>query len=235
MIKFFRHIRKSLLNENKTSRYLKYAVGEIVLVVLGILIALQINKWNEYRTERNSEQKVLRAIYSDFEFNKVEILENIKETEQTVTGTKNGLAIFNSDTISNKSFNSLISNMINFSTFHPADGALNDLLNSGRLNIILNDSLKDKLSNWNSLVLDVTEDEVYLRQFIDTYFEPIKLEYISFKYSKFERNCTPLLKDAKFEKIVFNINHLATYQLYLYHKLDKEIDMLLNLLENQLK
>ena len=49
MIKFFRHIRKDLMEQNKTSRYLKYAIGEIILVVIGILIALQINNWNELR------------------------------------------------------------------------------------------------------------------------------------------------------------------------------------------
>ena len=47
MIKFFRHIRKSLLEENKMGKYFKYAIGEIILVVIGILIALQINNWNE--------------------------------------------------------------------------------------------------------------------------------------------------------------------------------------------
>ena len=47
MIKFFRNIRQSLIMENKTSKYLKYAIGEILLVVIGILIALQINNWNE--------------------------------------------------------------------------------------------------------------------------------------------------------------------------------------------
>ena len=52
MIKFFRHIRKSLLMENKTGKYLKYAIGEIILVVIGILIALSINNWNEERKNR---------------------------------------------------------------------------------------------------------------------------------------------------------------------------------------
>jgi len=47
MIKFFRNIRKKILEQGKTTNYLKYAFGEIVLVVIGILIALQINNWNE--------------------------------------------------------------------------------------------------------------------------------------------------------------------------------------------
>ena len=49
MIKFFRKIRQQMINENKTSNFLKYAIGEIVFVVIGILIALQINTWNENR------------------------------------------------------------------------------------------------------------------------------------------------------------------------------------------
>ena len=47
MIKFFRKIRKNLLNEGKATKYFKYAIGEIILVVIGILIALRINNWNE--------------------------------------------------------------------------------------------------------------------------------------------------------------------------------------------
>ena len=54
MIKLFRNIRKSLLMENKTSKYFKYAIGEIILVVIGILIALQINNWNENEKKHSS-------------------------------------------------------------------------------------------------------------------------------------------------------------------------------------
>ena len=70
MIKFFRSIRKSLLNEGKTSKYFKYAIGEIILVVIGILIALQINNWNE---NRKSQEKI------DNYFNKMLVEMNQKK------------------------------------------------------------------------------------------------------------------------------------------------------------
>ncbi|MAX71031.1 MAG: hypothetical protein CMC76_08010 [Flavobacteriaceae bacterium] len=62
MIKFFRNIRKKLLNEGKTTQYFKYAIGEIVLVVIGILMALQINNWNDNRKTRNYEKEILSLI-----------------------------------------------------------------------------------------------------------------------------------------------------------------------------
>lgn len=65
MIKFFRHIRKSLLMENKTGRYFKYAIGEIVLVVIGILIALQINNWNEQKKENKTATILAKSLIED--------------------------------------------------------------------------------------------------------------------------------------------------------------------------
>ena len=65
MIKLFRKIRQNLIMENKTSKYFKYAIGEIVLVVIGILIALQINNWNENRKLQQREVQILNEIKSD--------------------------------------------------------------------------------------------------------------------------------------------------------------------------
>ena len=61
MIKFFRKIRYDLMNQNKTTKYFKYAIGEIVLVVIGILIALQVNNWNVNRLNLKIE-KMLKHI-----------------------------------------------------------------------------------------------------------------------------------------------------------------------------
>lgn len=65
MIKFFRRIRFDLMEKNKTAKYLKYAIGEIVLVVIGILIALSINNWNEDRKTNIKIKKSLAALKSD--------------------------------------------------------------------------------------------------------------------------------------------------------------------------
>ena len=57
MIKFFRKIRKNMIKENKVSKYMLYAIGEIILVVIGILIALQINNWNNVQKNKQAEIK----------------------------------------------------------------------------------------------------------------------------------------------------------------------------------
>ena len=82
MIKFFRQIRRNLIEKGKTGlpeqrvrtgKYLKYAIGEIILVVIGILIALQINNWNEHRKTRATEIIFLKNIKADLELNLVSL------------------------------------------------------------------------------------------------------------------------------------------------------------------
>ena len=74
MIKFFRKIRYNLIDKNKTGKYLKYAIGEIVLVVIGILIALSINTWNENRKNKISESEYYCKILADFELDRKNIV-----------------------------------------------------------------------------------------------------------------------------------------------------------------
>ncbi|MBK9737565.1 MAG: hypothetical protein IPO92_22455 [Saprospiraceae bacterium] len=81
MIKFFRHIRQKLIAEGKLVNYLKYVIGEIVLVMIGILLAVQLNNWNENRKNRIFEKEILSQIRSNLEKNK-ENLNGIKNTRQ---------------------------------------------------------------------------------------------------------------------------------------------------------
>ncbi|MEH6620929.1 DUF6090 family protein [Maribacter arcticus] len=101
MIKFFRKIRKNLLNEGKTTKYFKYAIGEIVLVVIGILIALQINNWNENRKENHKLSDIYSNLLLDIKADSISYSTNIKELKDIdflheqlyETGVKNDTTI----------------------------------------------------------------------------------------------------------------------------------------------
>jgi hypothetical protein len=67
MIPIFRKIRKKMADDNKPMKYIRYAIGEIVLVVIGILIALQINNWNEERTQKKILNDILQSIANGVE------------------------------------------------------------------------------------------------------------------------------------------------------------------------
>jgi hypothetical protein len=82
MIKFFRKIRQNLLMENKTGKYFKYAIGEIVLVVIGILIALSINNWNTNRLEKKEVANFLEQIEAELESDIIHFNENISNIKK---------------------------------------------------------------------------------------------------------------------------------------------------------
>ena len=69
MIKFFRKIRQQLLTQNKFTKYLLYAIGEIILVVIGILIALQVNNYNEAKKQELKTKEILTKIHEELALN----------------------------------------------------------------------------------------------------------------------------------------------------------------------
>lgn len=77
MIKFFRKIRQKTLTENKFGKYLTYAIGEIILVVIGILIALNINNWNEEIKDQNKLLNIYSLIYNDIENDKEQMIRHV--------------------------------------------------------------------------------------------------------------------------------------------------------------
>ncbi len=84
MIKIFRKTRKNLLKEGKTARYFKYAIGEIVLVVIGILIALQINNWNEEKKNINKGYEILADVRENAESNIIQFQQDIKVNRKVI-------------------------------------------------------------------------------------------------------------------------------------------------------
>jgi hypothetical protein len=135
----------------KAGKYFKYAIGEIILVVIGILIALQINTWNQQRIQNKEEQSALINLKQDFEYN-YRILDSIlTETKENIE-----LQFLILNHTGNKpkpktefEFNTSLNLLSDLNEFFPRNGYLDDLVNSGSLGIIKNQNLRNKLSSWN--------------------------------------------------------------------------------------
>jgi hypothetical protein len=150
MIKFFRKIRQNLLSEGKTGKYLKYAFGEIILVVIGILIALSLNNWNENRKNKLTESEYYCKLLADFELDRQNIAELYKESEHKIETSKRLLLELNNK---NKDKTFLLNSYLQAlrtNAFVPSKVAMTDLISSGKLNLLTNDSLKNNLIRYYS-------------------------------------------------------------------------------------
>src|SRR5688572_29968044 len=96
MIKFFQKNRLKALSGEKLSNYLLYAVGEIVLIVIGILIALQISNWNEIRKEQRSESQLIDVLIADLKLKKSECVEDLAYGNSIIQGSESIINTWNS-------------------------------------------------------------------------------------------------------------------------------------------
>ncbi|QIE58060.1 hypothetical protein G5B37_00295 [Rasiella rasia] len=174
MIKFFRKIRYDLLGKNKTGKYIKYAIGEIVLVVIGILIALQINNWNEQRKDRTKETILLNQLREDYQANLIQLEEKMTTREKIVISAVSLLEAFDYPQKANRdSVIKKIAIIGNDPTFDPIK---NDLNSSENLRLIRNVKLSRLLSNWSSDVVAVKEVEDLWTKIVYNQFDLASLE-----------------------------------------------------------
>jgi len=164
MIKFFRKIRQNLLSEGKTGKYFKYAIGEIILVVIGILIALQINNWNEKRKLRNTELTYINNIKRDLKLSITEINQFINRRNSLINSANIVLDHFNGKPVADwNSFNKHIVDIYTWQSFYLIDNTYQELKNSGNFAIISNDSIKNELLNLDLLFKKLKTSENHWR------------------------------------------------------------------------
>lgn len=174
MIKFFRNIRKKLASENKVAGYLRYAIGEIVLVMIGILLALQINNWNEARKERNNEIKYLKNLKLDLKTDLVNLDLMIIDRRNKMSSANTLLELKPPATMEELTvFDSLLCNVYGWTSFTPRTITINELISSGNFNIIKNDSIKSYLMS----IKEINEVMVIRR-------EHMRREYDNYLYDR---------------------------------------------------
>lgn len=241
MIKFFRKIRKKLLAENRFNKYFLYAIGEIVLVVIGILIALQINNWNENRKELSEVNLILQNLNDEFSANRTLIKATKRES---VNVKKVGVALMNlfgksKDEIISKKPDSLLYLVLEPGDFRASENTINDLIQSGRLKLLRDKKLKEQLYKWQSTLKDY--DAAYNR--IEIKIDEDILPYLSKNYAlkdidkygalKWEKSSTlnvdkyKIFNDIEFENILDDYLYRVTTTQVIIDDLKKIIDNIL--------
>lgn len=178
MTPLYRKIRKKMTNENKPIKYARYALGEIVLVVIGILIALQINTWNEERKERIEEKILLTNLKNEIDSNQKEIQLFLAYHGSSLRMLEKFLKEVGPEADHRKidSLDHSIASIMWIPEYQPKNGTLNSIVTSGKVNLIHNDSIIDLLSLWKSELEDYYANTIVIRQMNIQSINPVILK-----------------------------------------------------------
>ncbi|MFN1836049.1 DUF6090 family protein [Balneola sp. MJW-20] len=215
MIQFLRKIRQTLVMENKTGKYFKYAIGEIVLVVIGILIALQINNWNEERKARVEERELLTNLSVSFTNKLAELedknagrIENIENINRLLHDISRGELSY-----SEGDMTQVIGRLYTWFTVNEEFSVIDMLFSSGRINTISNDTLKSQLISWPDQMEEMFEEQRVIQDLVVSRLNPLIAQYYSYANmvmasdSSYTGSPNPndlnaLLKDRDFEGLI---------------------------------
>ena len=170
MIPFFRKIRKKMADDNKPMMYMRYAIGEIVLVVIGILIALQINNWNSEQKIEKEEigilNNLLESLYSAKVQSDIEVFKEnqLKESLLVALGKNSIKSKFGINTMSDSLFYDILWNS---NPSVPVLNSYSDIKNTGKIGIIKNRSIRENFTNLELKLTGLTstvKDRLTLQQ-----------------------------------------------------------------------
>jgi hypothetical protein len=218
MIRFFRKIRQNLLTQGRFTRYMTYAIGEILLVVIGILIALQINTWNENRINKNKEAAIISDLHQEFQKNKAKLDTTINYHRAIVGAIGEVMHLIDEpdEVLSKHNTDSLIYLTIDHTDYSPSQSVISELISSGKLNLISSDSLRMLIFEWGSAM----EEKVEAYETMDEMSQNLTLPYLTKNASmknidfyglgkingpsKFEPQNHKLFQDLEFENHMDN-------------------------------
>lgn len=254
MVKIFRKIRQQVIEENRFSKYLLYALGEIILVVVGILIALAINNGNQDRITERNEQTYLHGLSEEFQTSKMKLKNLIVVNQHNYNGAKKIL-----EHISNKeappteaAFSELMYHTFSDDiAFNPNNSLLQEMINSGNLKNLRNTELRKQLTNWISTMEDITKQEAELgiqrekvldmfrtdQNSLRTIFKQAGI-YDELGLPKADEDISNLglLNSTEFENniLMFILSSYATEKAH-YIPLMHDLDTILKLVKNEIK
>jgi hypothetical protein len=205
------------MEKNKTGKYFKYAIGEITLVVIGILIALSLNNWKETRQETLQEVKILRQLSADLIDNQAEVETILSEVKTRLRSSDSIILFINEKRKLDDSLVKYFTRIRYTSFFNSANTAYKYIQSEG-MNIVSNDSLRTDLTmmyekefrniDLRAIGEDRIQNEV-LEPYIRTHFKPIAWDIHDFSYVKAQVqpiNIEVLYGDFEFQNILLEQN-----------------------------
>lgn len=211
MIKFFRKIRQQLLTENKFSKYLIYALGEIFLVVIGILIALEINNWNNRKITQNRLDVYIEQIYKDISIDLNTLSTLGKNLEEAQKSSLICWDYFQNGNIRDpRLFKNTFISIINNFDFDPKLQGIEGLRSSGSLEIIDSKLLEDLIYDYYGLIDEISIVELEYKYVIDGLEQEFRLHGFYSKYANI------FLTEEAFEQVTYeNISPYGVEILFL--------------------
>lgn len=168
MIKFFRTIRQNLLSEGKTTKYFKYAIGEIVLVVIGILIALQVSNWNKQNEDRKLEKRYISELILDLQQDSILIADTRQTSYQQMLSKSKITEYFEGQQFTEDSL------IVYFGAqwrpvpkFNPITTTLDELKSTGNIRVIQTSTIRRKILetyNYYTTHINNTEERYHIQQ-----------------------------------------------------------------------
>ncbi|PTM07949.1 MAG: hypothetical protein DA407_09390 [Bacteroidetes bacterium] len=192
------------MGKNKTGKYLKYAIGEIILVVIGILIALQLNTWNQERENRKQEVLLLTQLLNEYSNNLKQLNTKIESRNDIL---RSCLKLLNyrklkENEINIDTVNLHISRTLTRPTFDPDLGVTNELTNSGNLYLLTNLELRNGLTSFPSFLDELDEEELVIYNLVEERYFPFLIA--NYQIGPIVKN---FLTDASFmDKNLLNIS-----------------------------
>jgi len=262
MIKFFRHLRQAMVKENRVSKYMLYAIGEIVLVVIGILIALQINTWNKTQSDIKTETISLKNLVQDLEKQSTSLDEYIVYESDYIA---NGVEVLK-HYAKHKAFvemDSIQADLYMLSerrTFNPITTTFEELNSTGDIALIRNEGIKREvikyyndlervaliISNNNTNHVDAMFNSVLIkhsgfrsRSIHDLFLGEVDSVYKADLFKKMNSISEKMLSKPENEMHLFSALELRTgvanHHKILYELLQKETTTLTELLKSELE
>ncbi|MEQ6168187.1 DUF6090 family protein [Ekhidna sp. MALMAid0563] len=235
------------MKENKLTSYLLYAVGEIVLVVIGIIIAVQINTWNDARLNHRKERVILKDLYQEFQINKTKLDETIRHHQSLAEATSKIMSLMGESeaVLSQHNLDSLIYLSLDYTDFNASQSVIMELISSGKLNLISSDELRALIFEWVSEMDEKKEgyetmDQISQMQTLPYLTQNATMKDIDFYglgktngRSKFASKNHLLFQDLVFENQMDNQFWGIKNYIDKLHRLETIIDNILKQTSNQ--